>query len=210
MNTRKTIKAIFFDIGGVLVRVDSSAAIKKLSSRLKVDETHIRDAMSRDLMVKYEKGHLDSNQFYENLLINCASSEKMELSEFKMYWQDVLFPKERMIAFLDRAIEHLPTWLLSNTNDFHYEILVEKFPFMKKVNGGTYSFMVASMKPESLIYEQAIRKCGELPQHILFIDDLEENVNAARSLGLNTILYTNFNAFQAELRGSYPELGHLL
>lgn len=210
MNSSKTIKAIFFDIGGVLVRVDSSAAIQKLSKRLKVDETVIRNGMSRDLLVEYEKGRMNTNQFYENLLINYDSREEIELSEFKKYWKDDLFPKPEMIAFLERVSELMPTWLLSNTNDFHYDLLLEKFPFMKQVNGGTYSFLEGSMKPEPLIYEQAVKRSGELPQHILFIDDLEENVVAARGLGLNAIQYKSFEEFQTEIKSSYPDLEHLL
>ena len=50
-----TIKAIFFDIGGVLVRVNPGSAIKKLSVRLKVSEEQIQQAMSKELLHTYEK-----------------------------------------------------------------------------------------------------------------------------------------------------------
>ena len=73
MREKKQIKAFFFDIGGVLVRVDSKRAIENLSTQLHVSVKRIQDAMSRDLLTQYEKGHLNSNQFYENLLINCES-----------------------------------------------------------------------------------------------------------------------------------------
>jgi FMN phosphatase YigB (HAD superfamily) len=87
---------------------------------------------------------------------------------------------------------------------------MQDFPFMKCVEGGTYSFMVGSMKPEPLIYEIAIKKSGFRPEEILFIDDLEANVQAAQNQGINTIHYVDFSSFSQELSQRFPELGYLL
>ena len=209
MKTMK-IKAFFFDIGGVLVRVDPNSAIQKLSKRLNISEAHIQQSMPSQLLQTYEKGHLSSNQFYEQLLINYGSSKNISLETFKTYWEDMLFPNEDSIAFLKRVSSTFPVWLLSNTNDFHYDILMDHFPFMQWVKGGTYSFMVGSMKPEPLIYEKAIRKSGFRPEEILFIDDLEVNVLAARDQGLNAICYKDYATFKIELESAYPELEYLL
>ncbi len=204
------IKAFFFDIGGVLVRVDPNSAIQKLSKRLNISTAHIQQSMSSELLQTYEKGHLSSNQFYEQLLINYGSSKKISLETFKTYWEDILFPNEESIAFLKRVSNDFPVWLLSNTNDFHYDILLEHFPFMQWVNGGIYSFMVGSMKPEPAIYEYAIPKSGLRPEEILFIDDLEVNVQAARDLGLNAIVYHDYDGLRSEVSASFPELEYLV
>jgi len=210
MKNVKAIKAILFDIGGVLVRVDSSQSIQKLSETLGVSVERVRQGMTRDLLNAYEKGQMTSNQFYEQLLINYGSSKTMDMETFKTYWLDVLFPKTRSVAFLERAVKDFPVWLLSNTNDFHFEILMREFPFMKWVQGGTYSFMVGSMKPEPMIYELAIKKSGFRPEEILFIDDLEPNVQAARDLGINCILYVDYLSFCEELKTRFSELRYLV
>jgi FMN phosphatase YigB (HAD superfamily) len=114
------------------------------------------------------------------------------------------------VAFLRRATKDFPVWLLSNTNDFHYDLLMQDFPFMKWVEGGTYSFMVGSMKPEPLIYETAIKKSGFRPEEILFIDDLEANVQAAHDQGINIIHYVDYPRFGKELGQRFPELEYLL
>jgi len=210
MNSQRKIKTIFFDIGGVLVKVDSSKSIQKLSQKLAVSTAKIRQGMTRELLNDYEKGYLTSNQFYEQLLINYNSRQSMDMETFKTYWLDVLFPCAESVAFLQRATQDFPVWLLSNTNDFHYDLLRQDFPFMKWVEGGTYSFMVGSMKPEALIYEIAIKKSGFRPEEILFIDDLEINVQAARDLGINIIHYVDFSSFGQELSQRFPELEYLL
>ncbi|MBT3227819.1 MAG: HAD family phosphatase [Candidatus Marinimicrobia bacterium] len=210
MNPHQIIKTIFFDIGGVLVKVDSSDSIQKLSRKLGVSTEKIRQGMTRELLNDYEKGYLTSNQFYEQLLINYDSKHTMDMETFKGFWLDVLFPCTESMAFLERVTKDFPVWLLSNTNDFHYDLLMQDFPFMKCVEGGTYSFMVGSMKPEPLIYEIAIKKSGFRPEEILFIDDLEANVQAAQNQGINTIHYVDFSSFSQELSQRFPELGYLL
>jgi len=210
MRSTTKIKAFFFDIGGVLVKVDSSKSIQKLSEKLKVSPEKIQEGMTRELLNEYERGHMTSNQFYEQLLINYGSDEKMEMETFKAYWLEVLFPCTRSVAFLERVKQEFPVWLLSNTNDFHYDLLMRDFPFMKMVDGGTYSFMVGSMKPDPLIYEVAIKKSGFRPEEILFIDDLEANVQAAGDMGINIIHYSNFDAFCETIRSRFPELEYLI
>ena len=210
MNPHQIIKTIFFDIGGVLVKVDSSDSIQKLSRKLGVSTEKIRQGMTRELLNDYEKGYLTSNQFYEQLLIIYDSKHTMDMETFKGFWLDVLFPCTESMAFLERVTKDFPVWLLSNTNDFHYDLLMQDFPFMKCVEGGTYSFMVGSMKPEPLIYEIAIKKSGFRPEEILFIDDLEANVQAAQNQGINTIHYVDFSSFSQELSQRFPELGYLL
>ncbi len=166
--------------------------------------------MTPELLCEYEKGHLTSNQFYEQLLINYGSGKTMDIETFKTYWLDVLFSCPQSVAFLQRATQDFPVWFLSNTNDFHYDLLMQDFPFMKWVKGGTYSFMVGSMKPEPQIYEIAIKKSGFRPEEILFIDDLEENVQAAQDQGIHIIHYVDYSSFGKELSQRFPELGYLL
>ncbi len=192
------------------MKVDSSESIQKLSKKLDVSPDKIRQGMTRELLNEYEKGHLTSNQFYEQLLINYGSNKNMDMETFKGYWLDVLFPCAESVDFLKRATKDLPVWLLSNTNDFHYDILMKDFPFMHWVNGGTYSFMVGSMKPDPLIYEVAIKKSGFRPEEILFIDDLAANVQAAQDQGINIIHYVDYPNFGKELSIHFPELEYLL
>ena len=166
--------------------------------------------MSLELLNTYEKGHLSSNQFYEQLLINYGSPRDISLETFKTYWEDMLFPNQDSIDFLQRASRDYPVWLLSNTNDFHYDILIKHFPFMQWIQGGTYSFMVGSMKPELKIYQEALQASGFHPAEALFIDDLEVNVLAARDVGFHAIQYQGYADLERVIRKQYPELEYLL
>ncbi len=55
-------------------------------------------------------------------------------------------------------------------------------------------------KPNPKIFEEALRRLGAKPEECIFVDDTEDNVEAARMLGMKVILYRDFVAFRAELK----------
>lgn len=205
MTPTVNIKGFFFDIGGVLVRVDASKSIQKIADILEITPMQVRQAMSASLLAEYETGKLSGNEFYHNLLSNCDSAKSIDFEFFKYLWQDVLFPKDAEIAFLKRLMQAYPVWLLSNTNDFHYDLMVQRFDILKMVQGGVYSFIEGYMKPAPEIYLAALAKTSFKAQEIVFIDDLEANVLAARNLGFQTILYHDYDQMLAEMRNFVPE-----
>ncbi len=97
-----------------------------------------------------------------------------------------------------------PVWLLSNTN--HYHILEEeRFKLFDKIKGGIYSFEVGSRKPEEDIYFKALEIAGVTAEKSLFIDDLIENVEMARSLNMNAIQFKSVNDLNEQL-GKFLQL----
>ncbi len=54
-------------------------------------------------------------------------------------------------------------------------------------------------KPNPKIFEAALARLGAKPEECIFVDDTEENIDAARMLGMKGILYRDFVAFRAEL-----------
>lgn len=56
------------------------------------------------------------------------------------------------------------------------------------------------IKPSKEIFEVAIARCECLPSEILFTDDGEKNIAAAKSVGLHGIVYTDFLSFKEELK----------
>lgn len=205
MTTATQIKGFFFDIGGVLVRVDASESIRKIAEVLGVTPMQVRQAMSPQLLADYETGKLSGNEFYQNMLNNCDSARKIDFEFFKYLWQDVLFPKQEEISFLKRLLKAYPVWLLSNTNDFHYDLMQRQFDILDVVAGGTYSFIEGYMKPSPEIYQAALAKTPFKPEEIVFIDDLETNVRAACDLGIKAIQYFDYDQMLGELHDFIPK-----
>ena len=93
------------------------------------------------------------------------------------------------------------TWLLSNTNPKHIQDEIEKkYLFPRLVDGAIYSFDAKCRKPDHKIYDCLLESSQADPGECIFIDDLIENVEAARLLGIRAIHYRNYNLLSKQLR----------
>jgi putative hydrolase of the HAD superfamily len=71
---------------------------------------------------------------------------------------------------------------------------------MADFNHHTFSHRLRMVKPEAAIYRHAIAGLGVPAENVLFIDDREENVEAARAAGLQAIQYVDHASFVKALR----------
>ena len=78
----------------------------------------------------------------------------------------------------------IPLYLLSNIGCIHHDHIFEEYDFFGKLFiDGIYSYKAGVMKPELRIFELARTQFGVNPSTTLYIDDLEENVRGAESVG---------------------------
>ena len=68
----------------------------------------------------------------------------------------------------------------------------ETFEFIKDVDGGVYSAEIHYAKPEKECYEVLFKKYNIKENESVFIDDRQDNIDMANSLGINGILFDNF------------------
>ncbi|MEU7578128.1 HAD family phosphatase [Streptomyces sp. NPDC041068] len=72
------------------------------------------------------------------------------------------------------------------------------------VDGVISSADLGVVKPDRSIYETAARRAGVAPDRCLFVDDREENVDAARALGMTGLLYREPADLRAVLEPLLP------
>ncbi len=109
-------------------------------------------------------------------------------------WNSLLYdiPRER-IEILEQVKKNYQIILLSNSNEIHYDLFVRDLQlrfgyreFDDLFHKSYFSFDLHLLKPNSEVYEFVINQHGILPEETLFIDDKEENIVAAKKLGLRT------------------------
>ena len=99
-----------------------------------------------------------------------------------------------------RALQHagIRTGILSNLGDAMTEGVLSRFDFAA-FHHRTWSYTVGHAKPEPQIYAHAVAGLATPAAHILFLDDREENIQGAQQAGLQILLYTTHEAFEAEM-----------
>jgi putative hydrolase of the HAD superfamily len=92
------------------------------------------------------------------------------------------------------------TFILSNTNKIHYDfytkLINEKhgIPGLESlVEKAYFSHEINLKKPYKDIYEYVLSDSNLIPEETIFIDDNQDNIEAAKKLGIETIWLTENN-----------------
>jgi len=146
----------------------------------------------------FEKGLIPENQFINSMLGFLDNA--IDGETFCNYWSDIFSLDERLVSLLHQLKPHYSLYLISNTNSIHKKYGFEHYEFLKLFDHLFLSHEVGFIKPEKEIY-QAVEKISELPpeEHI-FIDDIFEYVNTAKSLGWDGIHFLGYDDLVKNLK----------
>jgi len=117
--------------------------------------------------------------------------------EFQDIWNSLLIKDEHMFEIASAIKSQADILVLSNTNEVNAEYMKQDIKDLTDTM--VYSFQAGYLKPDARIFEYALQVAGVLPNRVLFIDDTEENIAAAESLGICSHLFTNEKELQALL-----------
>jgi len=92
--------------------------------------------------------------------------------------------------------------------DSVFENVKREFDWLSSFDALVWSFQLGIAKPDPAIYEHALKQLGTSAGETLFIDDKLVNVEAARDLGMQALVYTTMAALRYDLldRGYSPGL----
>jgi putative hydrolase of the HAD superfamily len=103
---------------------------------------------------------------------------------FMELWKRIFEVNTPMVRWAKSLHGRTPLYLLSNIGCIHHDHIFEEYDFFSSLfHDGIYSYKAGVMKPERRIFELARTQFGVDPATTLYIDDLEENVRGAESVG---------------------------
>jgi putative hydrolase of the HAD superfamily len=147
---------------------------------------------------KYDEGKITSEEFYLEMvkLLNI----NINYEQFAPLWADIFneIPEVSNII-LDLKNKGYKVYLLSNTNELHFEHCKNNYPILREFNEYILSYNLGYRKPDPRIYLKALEISGQPANRHIFIDDKEENVKAAESVGMLGIHYKSFEQFKNAL-----------
>ncbi len=207
---------IVFDLGGVIVRICRS--IKEAGDRCGIevrdeDITPERRAERRAIHAQYERGHLSCDAFFTAIAQTTGSRYTPE--QFRAMHLAWIIDEYPGVSGLidDLHAAGLSTGVLSNTNPSHWaqmqptpdasgRTVPPKFPTPAKPHHKHASHLLGLAKPDPQIYHEFARRTGFAPASIIFFDDLNDNIEAARAAGWEADLidHTGDPAAQMRLR----------
>ncbi len=199
------IKNIVFDFGGVLIEIDTLNAIKKFEE-LGLKEAHnfLNSYQQCGIFYLLENGDITADEFIAELSVLC--NRKITYEETKEAWLGFITKVQtEYLEYLQTLRPKYSLSVLSNTNPF-----LQAWARSKEFTDGGkslddyfdnlfLSYLMNCSKPGEDIYIKMLLQGGMNAHETLFIDDSEKNIEAARRVGINTLLVKNGEDWRSAL-----------
>jgi HAD superfamily hydrolase (TIGR01509 family) len=179
------VRAILLDLGGVLVEVEWSRAFRLWSERSGVPAAELAKRFRRDAAYEaHECGTLGDRDFFASL--NESLGLRLAEKDLLEGWNAILGePFPGVAALVRKVAAKLPVYVFSNTNTAHVTHFTPRYrELFAPVRKMIYSCELGHRKPSREAFTKVAEQIGVAPAGILFLDDLEENVEGAKAAGL--------------------------
>lgn len=192
---------IVFDLGNVLIPFDYNILIDKLDKHEKGLGKHFVESYFNDhydIHRKFERGEISEEAFLNTM--QEILQHKIDSNTFRRYFSSIFKENKKVSSLLPLLKQKYKLILLSNTNSIHENYGWENYGFLKYFDDLVLSHKVGAVKPEEKIY-RVVEKVSAKPsaEHV-FIDDIEDYVDAAKKIGWDGIHFTGYNSLTAQLK----------
>lgn len=194
------ISTIIFDLGGVVLNLDIQQSLQAFSEISDLTEKEVYNKfVDNDWAFAFEKGEITPNVFRDS--VRASFNKDLTDDQINAAWDAMLLelPYARLKMLSDLRPKY-KTLVLSNTNAIHVQTFDK---IVSAASGGKliYEFFdkvyfsneIGMRKPDTNIYSYVLEENKLDPSKTLFIDDMEENILGAKSLGIKTVHLTDQN-----------------
>lgn len=193
------IRALIFDVGGVLVRTEDRSRRAILEQELglvkgQTDETVFNSAMGQAA----QRGEVTSSDLWAWVRADMGL-DKQGLAHFQHEFWAGDRVNEKLVALIRSLRPRYQTAIISNFMDDLRRSLHEEYPIADAFDLIVISAEEKVMKPDPVIFQRTLERLGRQPEESVFVDDFAHNVEGARAVGMQAIHYGPDTDVQAEL-----------
>ena len=150
----------------------------------------------------YDRGALSAQTYWETVARDLGKTIDAEVLRALIdadtaVWTQPNVEMMEWAARLNRA--GIKTGILSNIGDAMELGVRGRFPALDEFSHHTFSHRLGIAKPDAAIYRHAVEGLGVPAGEILFVDDREENILAARAAGMVAVQYLGHAGFVEEM-----------
>jgi len=185
----RKFRAVIFDIGRVLIRIDVGRSMKGLASGTSLSPQELWLAIEKDPRWKdWQEGRISARDWHLHVTQRFGGAATFE--RFTEAWNLVLDPEPILSNELfEKLSKNYRLGLLSNTDPIHVAYIEPRYDFFSYFPVRIYSCAIGAAKPNPLIYREALRTCRVRAEEAVYVDDIAAYVEAAQRLGMAGIQF---------------------
>ena len=204
------IRAVIFDFGGVLGLPQDPARVATMASLCGLSTEQFRSAYGVDRS-ELDRGTLSADAYWSRIMQSGGVEPDPELiarieHEDSLGWTGInqvvvdWSADLRAAGYLTAILSNMPTAKLS------FMRTTGSFDWIDMFQPAIFSCDYLLVKPEPEIYRLCLKRLAVDPDRCIFLDDVLQNVEAARALGINAVHFRSpaAEAVELELRWGLP------
>lgn len=181
-------KNIVFDFGNVIGRFDGRYMMEQFCDTK--DDCDLLCSVIYEKWAELDKGTIGYDEYREERILRLPPHLRGAARAFFSGWPEYITPYQDTLLFIDELIKrNVPVYLLSNAPTY-FAGWAAGCEVLKKFSGVVFSAPLKTAKPDPAIYQYLFDAFSLVPRECFFIDDLEENIKAGQSLGMDGIVFT--------------------
>jgi FMN phosphatase YigB (HAD superfamily) len=194
------IRAVIFDFGGVLVRTEDPNGRRKWEKYLGLPEGELsRVVFESEVADRSMIGKATEADVWKHVgAIFGLNDDRLRELRRDFWLGDRM--DARLVSFLRDLRPRYQTAILSNAWPGAREVFTQTLGLGEVVDEMIISAEEGVAKPDARIYQIAVRRLGVQTEETVFVDDLAENVQGARAVGMWGIQFTSTEQAIAEVQ----------
>lgn len=191
-------KGIIFDLNGPIMTEEADVIFERHSLQRGFE----KDAIKKLIKEYYQGAHKgkfkDLADFFEKVKpsLDITIDEMNEIFEEMHSTKRINTEMIELISFLKKTYK---IGLLTNFTSDLERFLKDTFNIYHLFDAILNSYDIKAKKPEPIAFYHALDALHLKPEEAIFVDDKEENIEAAISIGMKAILYNDFEQFKIDL-----------
>ncbi|MEV7346133.1 HAD-IA family hydrolase [Streptomyces sp. NPDC093544] len=196
MSTDRSI--VLFDLFGVIARHQRPGALGMMAARCHTPTDAFTTAYWA-CRPPYDAGQQSAPEYWTAVLrglslsVDADTIEELRLTDIDS-WSRV---DDRMVAYAQSLCEVAEVALLSNIPSDHADAFLAAQPWLHNLDHLAFSGKIKTAKPNAAAFHHCVVAMRAVPTDFLFVDDREENVRAARAMGMNGHVFTDRDELEA-------------
>jgi putative hydrolase of the HAD superfamily len=204
------MKTVVFDFGAVLFHWQPVPLLQEVLPALAPDESTARQLAARIFDVlepgsewaRFDLGLVEAEELAPRLAQRVGAAVE-DMRSLIAAIPPRLLPLPDSVALLQRLkAQGHRAFYLSNMPGSFADYLTREHDVVQQFADGIFSARVGLAKPDEAIFELARERLGLVPAQTVFLDDHPKNVETARRLGWQAVLFENAAQAEAELQAT--------
>ncbi|MEV6380004.1 HAD family phosphatase [Streptomyces sp. NPDC051773] len=179
-------RIVLFDLFGVIARHQLPGALERMAARCQAPADAFTTAYWAH-RPPYDAGRQTASTYWTDVLhalsrpADADTIEELRLTDIDS-WSRV---DDSMVTYVRDLRDRARVALLSNIPADHADAFLAAQPWLRDLDHLAFSGRIGAAKPDPAAFQYCVVALQSVPADFLFVDDREENVRAARAVGLN-------------------------